>query len=128
MRGWAIEVGEWLPEFDNEVVGVVVESDFPQRRLIADTISECPWECVWVARATDELARDALNSAGKEHVVAGLNPFWKNEKKDVRSLMRECEMLYGCTFILVFARKKGQYKKIWRERPSARAKITVIER
>ena len=129
MRGLAIEVKEpWLDseDFENEVIGLIVDKEYPQADVI-DALRTCPWEdAVWVIRKDDRLALSACTKVGIEPVRFGLNPYYKSDRFDRREMMRECDMMYGCTRILVFHVKSSNVNKHWYSRISARAKIHIV--
>jgi hypothetical protein len=128
MRGLAIEVKDWIPsdEFGNHVVGLIVDKEYPQSDVI-DALRTCPWnDACWVIRENDRLALHACSEAGIEPVTIGLNPYFKVGNTDVRSVMRECELLYGCTHVLVFRNMSSSVSAHWENRHSPRAQIHVV--
>jgi hypothetical protein len=130
MRGWAIEFREpFIETFENEVVGLIVDESYPDHDDVVEALKTCPWEAVWVIRDRDARSLQACLAAGIEPVIAPLNPYYKvGTHTDQRRVMRECEMMYGCTRIIVFRNKGSEVSKHWIDRASPRAEITVIEK
>lgn len=121
-------LSEWIPteEFPNKIVALVVDKGFPLDRVV-EAIKECPWEAVWCYRDRDTVAEQALADAGIEAVRVPLNPHWKGETYDLRRNVREFEMMYGCTHVIVFRNCASSVSKHWEGRISPRAAITIVE-
>jgi hypothetical protein len=132
MRGLAMEsdqLSEYIPTdtFPNRIVALVVDKTFPLERVVT-ALKDCPWEdVIWCYRDRDTVAAVALEELGIEGVRVPLNGHWKGEKYDLRRSVREFEMMYGCTNVLVFRNCASDVSKHWEGRYSPRAAITIIE-
>lgn len=121
--------GRYIPtdEFPNRIVALVVDKTFPLDR-VTDAIKGCPWDdVIWVYRDRDTVAAAALEELGIDAVCVPLNPHWKGDTYDLRRNVREFEMMYGCTNVLVFRNCASNVSKHWEGRISPRAAITIIE-
>ena len=134
MRGLAIEsdvlIDRFIPteEFPNKIVALVVDKGFPLDRVV-EALKECPWpDVVWCYRDRDTVAAQAFEDAGIDAVCVPLNPHWQaKDSYDLRRSVREFEIMYGCTNVLVFRNCSSAVSKHWEGRVSPRAAITIIE-
>lgn len=124
LRGFALEIGDWIDQYPNEVIAVVCDASYPLDE-VKGAIETCPFTpAVWVIRDRDRVAKQAFEELGIDPVVVPLNDWYKNEKVDVRRVIREGELMMGCTHILVFRASEASSK--WVGRPSARADIRIV--
>ena len=133
MRGLAMEteaLTAWIEtdEFPNKIVAVVADKTYPLEE-ITKAIKDCPWEdVIWVYRERDTVAEAAFEECGIDAVKIPLNGYWHRKGDyDVRRSVREFEMMYGCTNILVFRNAASNVSKHWEGRVTPRAAITVIQ-
>lgn len=128
MRGFAQDIaqayGPAVP-FTRQVVGVFVQSGFPDRDRLLEVIrkgSNFDPHTIWVCRSSDTMALEAFEELGIEPVVVELNPYWKVSRPvygppikgrrkipdhifyDGRARMREVEIELCCSITLVFVK------------------------
>lgn len=144
MRGLAMETDtlteRFIPteEFPNRIVAVVADKAYPLDE-ITTAIKNCPWDdVIWVYRDRDTVAQTAFEECGIDAVKMPLNPYWqakpspkttydKSAGYDLRRSVREFEMMYGCTHVLVFRNAASNVSKHWEGRISPRAAITIMQ-
>jgi hypothetical protein len=128
MRGLAMEWDEWTPseQFPNQIVSVICDKGAPFED-VKKAIEACPWDDVcWVHRERDMVAEQVFADLGIEAVKMPLNPWHKTDRVDNRRFVREFDMMYGSTHILVFRNEKSDVSKHWLNRLSPRAEIHVF--
>lgn len=133
MRGVAMETetltGRFIPteEFGNRIVAVVADKAYPLEE-ITKAIKDCPWDdVIWVYRDRDTVAQTAFDMLEIDAVKMPLNDHWKGETYDLRRNVREFEMMYGCTHVLVFRNAASDVSKHWEGRATPRAAITIMQ-
>lgn len=122
--------GRYIPteEFGNRIVAVVADKSYPLDE-ITKAIKDCPWDdVIWVYRDRDTVAAAAFEEAGIDAVKVPLNGYWqRKDAYDLRRSVREFEMMYGCTNVLVFRNASSDVSKHWVGRISPRAAITIMQ-
>lgn len=142
ITGWATRLEGIHPATErNEVIGLVCSAKFPDPRLIYETIvkgsAKYP-DAVWVVRARDSVALEAIRSAGLDMrvVVADLLPHFKYTTQDGRDIdhrrsWRIGEMIHGCTQIAFFFQPGDKTLVDFVERaqrPGQPCSVFVVER